>query len=73
MTYTIEDNLLTEAERLAKKRDEAVQKRLERKKEMFNRGLEMARLHLDEGWPLQKVADKYGVSRQRVHQIIFKL
>ena len=33
------------------------------------RRIDMVRLKAD-GWTLQRIADKYGITRQRVHQII---
>lgn len=36
-----------------------------------NRAEDMQRLR-DEGWTLQRIADKHGISRQRVWQILAK-
>jgi len=34
------------------------------------RNAEMSRLHFEEAWTLQEISNKYGVSRERVRQII---
>jgi DNA-binding CsgD family transcriptional regulator len=34
------------------------------------RKLEMRRLRYGDGWTLQRIADRYGISRERVRQIL---
>ena len=40
---------------------------------LIERNKEIVRLKLDEHWTLQKIGDKYGITRERVRQILVQL
>lgn len=60
-------------EELRALRDAAQQKRKEAIANKGLRNIEIARLRLVEGLTLQAIGDKYGLTRERVRQLIAEL
>ena len=54
-------------------RADAVKKKQEYMDKMPQRKVDIARLYYKEGLSLAKIGERYGLSRQRVHQILNEL
>ncbi len=53
-----------------KKMNERIEKRMKAEKDSHERAVAMLKLYLDKNWSLQAIGNKYGITRERVRQIL---